>query len=45
MEDLLASFRSDLGAALPGMTGLTPDENVRRTGECLLRGGSAESCN
>ena len=45
MEDLLASFSGDLGAPAPGMTGLTPDERLQRIGECLLRGGTAESCN
>lgn len=45
MEDLLASFRIDLGAPIPGLIGLTPDEQARRSGECLLRGGSVESCN
>jgi hypothetical protein len=45
MDDLLASFQLNVGAPLPGMTGLTPDEDARRTGECLLRGGRAETCN
>jgi hypothetical protein len=45
MEDLLASFSGALGAPLPGMTGLTPDEGARRAAECMLRTGSAESCN
>jgi hypothetical protein len=44
MEELLASFRSDLGSPLPGMTGLTPDETMRRTGDCMIRGVSAEDC-
>lgn len=44
MEDLLAGFASDLGAPLPGMVGLTPDEGARRDGACL-RGESTESCN
>ena len=45
MEDLLGSFRSDLGAPQPGMSDLTPDETLRRHGECIRRGGSTESCN
>ncbi len=45
MEDLLAGFRSDLGAPLPGLIGLTPDEKMQRAGECMLRGGTAETCN
>jgi hypothetical protein len=45
VEDLLASFAGDLGAPLPGMTGLAPDESLRRFGECLLRGGSQDNCN
>jgi hypothetical protein len=44
MEDLLASFAGNLGPPLPGMIGLTPDETLRRSGECLLRGGSHD-CN
>ena len=44
MEDLLASFTGDLGAPLPGMTGLTPDEKHRRTGDCL-RYRSQDNCN
>jgi hypothetical protein len=44
MEDLLTSFAGDLGAPLPGMTGLTPDETLRRAGECL-RGERSEACN
>ena len=45
MEDFLASFSRDLGEPLPGMTGLTPDDRVLRIGECLARGGTAETCN
>jgi hypothetical protein len=45
MEDLLASFSRDLGEPLPGMTGLTPDDQMLRIGECLAQGGTAETCN
>lgn len=44
-EDLLSNFSSDLGAPLPGMIGLTPDERDRRMADCMLRSGSAENCN
>lgn len=44
MEDLLAGFRDKIGAPLPGMIGLTPDERMQRVAECMRQGGTAESC-
>lgn len=43
MEDLVANFRSNIGGALPGMIGLTPDETARRDGECMR--GERNDCN